>query len=110
MFASAKQRYIENYTQYVLTGQSSYRTAYESAKDAMEREISRLQHQVDTRPRPIRAETPVSSSEAHDRLREAKLRASMTPVTDVGSFFSQYRTQVLTLATLGGLTLVLPWL
>jgi hypothetical protein len=46
-FTTLTRSYHDNYLQYALTGNSTYQTAYENAKDGLDTIISSLQSEVD---------------------------------------------------------------
>jgi hypothetical protein len=80
-FSSAKKQYYDNYIQYKLTGQSSYKTAYEAALQSMENTVGALQAQVDSFSIPTEETPVVSFDEAERRKHEAELRASVMPTS-----------------------------
>ena len=80
-FSAAKKQYHDNYIQYKLTGQSGYKSAYESALQSMQNTIGALQSQVDSFSIPVEEQRTVSFEEAERRKREAQLRATATPLS-----------------------------
>lgn len=80
-FTSAKKQYYDNYIQYKLTGQSSYKTAYEAALQSMENTVGAIQAQSDSFSIPVEDAPVVSFDEAERRKREAQLRATTTPLS-----------------------------
>lgn len=105
-FTSAKKQYYDNYMQYKLTGQSSYKTAYEGALQSMENTVNALQSQIDSFSIPVVESAPgVSFAEAQRRNREARLRSMTTPVSSPS--LPPMNGRYITLGVLASLTLIL---
>jgi hypothetical protein len=105
-FTAAKKQYYDNFMQYELTGEQSYKTAYEGALTSMKNTISAIQNQVDTMPAGTVSTSPLPSFSEAERLKEeAKLRASVTPVSVTPT--PSMETKYITIGVLGGLTLLL---
>lgn len=105
-FTSAKKQYYDNYMEYKLTGQPSYKTAYEGAHQSMENTLNALQSQVDSFSIPTPdVGSSVSFAEAERQNREARLRSLNTPVSTPS--LPPMKGQYITLAVLGSLTLIL---
>jgi hypothetical protein len=103
-FAAAKKQYYDNYIQYKLTGQPSYKTAYEGALQSMQNTIAALQTQVDSFSIPQVDSVP-SFAQVQQNKHEAELRSVQTPVSRPS--LPPMNAQYITLGVLGSVALIL---